>query len=390
MIYIFFTVFFSDIEESDSVCESHREAEKLMLTNDQVDAMRMSLTKICLVRSPTSPPLNPITVYRDIMHAYHLYRELDALLSSFYFNTPALLDVIAVIRSSLKREKTAKLARKVLEKYQLNARHVGGTDRPTQMAGDVDAHNEVVAVAMTDGEPDIAAGEGCTNSVGASEGNDNIPAEALHNGTAVDMEIGDVPVATEPAKDGTDDAGQSPDDAVTTDHDDVAHSSTLSQKAYELCCLACRLLTEQIEAAVAEMRRREARPLDTNKLVAQDTHHVTTPTTNSDDSVPVEMLDVSGDTQSVPPEDVLGSDEQTSPVRPTQQLPLATVDGDVAGAERSPTSVVAVPTPGSPQTPAEILSKLECNLRGKLFCHRRILIHIPQCLLKKYLYRDVY
>ena len=323
------------------------------------------------------------------MHAYHLCRELDALLSSFYFNTPALLDVIAVIRSSLKREKTAKLARKVLEKYQLNARHVGGeTERPTPMAGDVNAHNEVIAVAMTDGEPEIAAGEGCTNSVDGSEGSDNIPADALHNGTAVDMEIGDVPVAAEPAKDGTDDAGQSPVDAVTTRHDAVAsddvaaHSPTLGQKAYEQCCLACRLLTDQIEAAVAEMRRREARPLDTNKLVAQDTNHVTTPTTNSDDSVPVEMSDVSSDTQSVPPEDVLGSDEKKSPVRPTQQL--ATADGGVA-ADQSPTYGVAMPTPGSPQTPAEILSKLECNLRGKLVCQPRILIHVPQCFLN-YLY----
>ena len=332
----------------------------------------MSLAKICLVRSPSSPALNLITVYRDILHAYHMCRELDSLLSSSYFNTPALLDVIAIIRSSLKREKTAKLARKVVEKYQSNARQQcdGATDTATPMAGDVNARDEAVAVAMTDCEPEIDGGTECT--VGASEGSDDIPEEALHNGTTVDMEIGDVPVATEPAKDGTDDAAN---DAVMTNHDaivsddDVAHSTT--EKEYEQCCLACRLLTDQIEAAVAEMKRREARAsdtaTDTNELVAPEPHHVTAPTTNSDVSVPIEMSDVSCVTQSasVPPEDVLCSDEQKSPARPTQKLALAATDGGVAGADQSPTSVVAMPTPETPQTPAEIRSKLECNLRGK-------------------------
>ena len=265
------------------------------------------------------------------------------------------------VRGHLKREKTAKLARRVLKKYQLNARQQcdGKTDRPTPMAGDMDAHNEVVAVEMTDDEP-----------------------------------------VTEAVKDETDDAGQSPDDAVTTDHDavasddDVAQSSTLGPLAYEQSCLACRLLTLYIKMAVADLKRLEADAsddaMDTNELVAQDPNHLTTPTTDRDVSVPVEMSDVSCDTDtlsaSVPPEDMLNSDEQNSPVRPAQDLELATADGGVAGVDESPTSVVAMPTLETPQTLAEIET---CNLRGKLFRQRRILMHIPQCLFSD-LYRDLY
>lgn len=355
----------------------------------------MSLVKICQVLSPSSPQLNAIPVYREILHAYRECRELDSLLSSSYFNTPMLLDLIAAVRSDLKREKTVKLGRKVLEKYQLNTRqqHQGDADRLFPPDEDISenssvvAHSATVAMAMTvsDTASEVAVDKGHNVELCTSDGKDNIPMDVLHNGITSHMGIGDVGAAqTLQPKDmaeqkdmavkSPDDTDMSLDEAVVSSEDGAA-SPTLTKKAHELCSLVCQILTKQIEVAMAELRKREANTPDTVKdtgsvstLIAGELHHVTSPTTNTSASVPPETLDIcnNSDTQAafVLSDGDLCSVEQKSPEKSTTQLPLADTD-------QSPTSgavAMATPeTPLSPQTPAEVRSKLECNLRGKFF-----------------------
>ena len=376
----------SENEDSNGTSQGSEEAHRLLQTNQQLDAVRMSLIKICQVLSPSTPQLNSIPVYREILHAYRECRELDSLLSSSYFNTPMLLDLIAAIRGDLKREKTAKLGRKVLEKYHLNTR--------TQQQGDADglpleAHisengNSVeegaaVAMAMTgEATRKVAVDKGDCSDICALGDKDNIPMDVLHNGTSADMGIGDI-AETAPLKDTSDTAGKSPVDTgvslddVVASSDDSAVSPTLSKKAHELCCLVCQILTKQIEAAMAELRRREAHTPDavkdtgsTSTLVAGELHHVSPTTEDGDVLPPPEMSSINEAPAVFEP--TSDGDPcaavQTSPERPTQnmQLPLA-------GEDQSPApDGVAMTTPETPQTPAEIRSKLECNLRGGFFC----------------------
>ena len=300
-----------------------------------------------------------------------------------------LLDLIAAVRGDLKREKTAKLGRKVLEKYHLNTR--------TQQQGDMDveglpleAHisengnsvEEGATVAMaTTGEATKKVDEGDCSDICASDDKDSIPMDVLHNGTSADMGIGDIAAETAPLKDTSDAAGKSPvdigaslDDLVASS-DDSGVSPTLSKKAHELCCLVCQILTKQIEAAMAELRKREAHTPDavkdtgsTSTLVAGELHHVS-PATEDGNVIPPPEPEMSSINEAPAVFEPTSDGDpcaaaQTSPEKPTQnmQLPLA-------GEDQSPApDGVAMTTPETPQTPAEIRSKLECNLRGGFLC----------------------
>ena len=75
--------------------------------------------------------ITPCTIYcyREILSINRNCKELDRMLSSSYFAETKLVETIQTIKKELKREKAAKIARQVLELFESNCKHSGGSEK---------------------------------------------------------------------------------------------------------------------------------------------------------------------------------------------------------------------------------------------------------------------